>query len=134
MIYLSTIQPKEVYLTLREKAIITGTATPYYTWQIQNRDSLEWTIFSPENFSGSPYYDAFTISIGTPSSLTGSTVQLYIEQGQYDYVITQTDVEYNLSITGSVVETGILQITGTSTPISQFTQSDTNTNKIFNYI
>ena len=134
MIYLSTIQPKEVYLTLREKATITGTATPYYTWQIQNRDSLEWTIFSPENFSSSPYYDAFTISIGTPSSLTGSTVQLYIEQGQYDYVITQTGVEYNLSITGSVVETGILQITGTSTPISQFTQSDTNTNKIFNYI
>jgi hypothetical protein len=134
MIYLSTLQPKEVYLTLREKATITGTATPYYTWQIQNRDSLEWTIFSPDNFSTSPYYDAFTISVGTPSSLTGSSVQLYVEQGQYDYIITQTDIQYNLSITGSVVEVGILQIVGTSTPITQFTQSDTNTTKIFNYI
>jgi hypothetical protein len=134
MIYLSTTQSKEVYLTLREKATITGTATPYYTWQIQNRDSLEWSIFSPYNFSTSPYYDAFTISIGTPSSLTGSSVQLYIEQGQYDYKITQTGTEYDLSITGSVVEVGILQITGTSTTISQFTQSDTNTTKIFNYI
>jgi hypothetical protein len=134
MIYLSTLQPKEVFLTLREKATITGTATPYYTWQIQNRDSLEWTIFSPDNFSGSPYFDAFTISVGTPSSLTGSNVQLYVEQGQYDYIITQTLTEYSLSITGSVVETGILQIVGTSTTISQFTQSDTNTTKIFNYI
>lgn len=134
MIYLSTAQPKDVYLTLREKATITGTATPYYTWQIQSRDSLEFTTFAPENFSQSPYYDAFTISIGTPSSLTGSNVQLNIPQGQYDYTIRQTGTEYNLSLTGSIVETGILQIIGTSTTINQFTQSDTNTTKIFNYI
>lgn len=135
MIYLSTLTPKEVYLTLREKATLVGpTYTPFYTWQIQSRDSLEWTIFSPENFSTSVYYDAFTISIGTPSSLTGSSVVIDIEQGQYDYVITQTFDEYNLSITGSVVETGILQVIGTATTISQFTQSDTNTTKIFNYL
>jgi hypothetical protein len=131
MIWISTTQSKAVFVTLREKATLPN---PYYTWQITNRDSLVETIFAPENFSGSPYYDCFTISVGTPSFATGSNVVLDIVQGQYDYKVFETGTEYNLSMTGSVVEIGILQVTGTATSIQQFTQSDDDTIKIFNYI
>lgn len=131
MIWISTTQSSKVVVTLREKATLPN---PYYTWLITNRDSLEQTIFAPENFTPSPYYDAFTISVGTPSFATGSNVILDIVQGQYDYKVFETGTEYSLSMTGSVVEIGILQVTGTATSIQQFTQSDDDTIKIFNYI
>lgn len=131
MLYLSTTQSKSVVATLREKSTLLN---PYYTWRILNRDSQVETIFAPENYSYSPYYDAFTISVGTPSTSTGSNVYIDVVQGQYDYMVYQTPTEYSLSMTDSVVETGILQILGTGVSITQFTQSDDDQIKIFNYL
>lgn len=131
MLYLSTTQSKSIVATLKEKSTL---LTPFYTWRILNRDSQVETIFAPENFSMSPYYDAFTVSIGTPSQATGSNVYIDVVQGQYDYFVYQTPTEYSLSMTDSVVETGILQILGTGVNIAQFTQSDDDTIKIFNYL
>jgi hypothetical protein len=131
MIYLSTTQSSKVVLTLREKSTL---LIPYYTFNIENKDSLEQYIFAPENNSLSPYFDSFTISVGTPSVATGSNVVVYCEQGTYNYTVYQTGIEYNLSLTGSIVEVGILTILGTSSNILQFTQSDDDVVRVFNYL
>jgi len=122
MIYLSTTQSQSVVLTLSEK---TSNVNPYYTWVLSNRDSLVDTIISPDNFSTSPYYDSFTLSIGTAVSLTSSVV-MNVEAGEYHYSVYEMTTQYDLNISNSVglVETGLLIITGTSTPFVSFTASE----------
>jgi hypothetical protein len=111
-----------VVLTLSEK---TSNVNPYYTWVLSNRDSLNQTIISPDNFSASPYYDSFTLSIGTAVSLTASVV-MNIPAGEYHYSVYEMNTQYDLNINNSigVVETGLLMITGTSTPFVSFTASE----------
>ena len=109
-------------LTLSEKA---SNVIPYYTWVLSNRDSLVNTIISPDNFSTSPYYDSFTLSIGTAVSLTSSVV-MNIPAGEYHYSVYEMTTQYDLNINNSVglLETGLLMITGTSTPFVSFTASE----------
>lgn len=118
-------------LTLREKAL--NQLNSYYTWKISNRGSFEEYIFAPDNNSTSPYYDSFTLSIGTQTSLTSSVV-LNCEMGEYHYSIYEMDSQYNFDLNMSlgVVETGLLIIEGTSSNIISFTESDDDTIKIFN--
>lgn len=112
--------------------------TSYYTFVITNRDSFISYTFSAENWgaSYSNYYDAFTVSVGTPQSLTGSAVMINVPEGQYDYTAYQTSAQYDLGLTSSlgVVETGILQVLGTNSNYTQsvFTQSNTDTIVVFN--
>ena len=125
MIYLSTTKSTQVCLTLKEKS--PDLINKYYTWKLHNKDTNELYYFSADDFSTSPYYDAFTLSVGTPESLTQS-VTFDGVIGTYDYYIYQTLTEYNLDITGStLVENGILTIIGTvSTPITvTFSNYDT---------
>ena len=123
MIYLSTTQSQSVVLTLKEKA--NNLINPYYTFVFSNRDTLTQTIVSPDNFSLSPYYDAFTFSIGTAVSLT-SSVTMNLTAGEYHYSVYEMATAYDLNIQNSVglVETGLLMITGTSTPFISFTASE----------
>lgn len=109
-------------LTLSEKA---SNVNPYYTWLLSNRDSLVETIISPDNFSTSPYYDSFTISIGTAVSLT-SSVTINAVAGEYHYSVYEMNTQYDLNLNNSIglVETGLLMITGTSTPFVSFTASE----------
>lgn len=130
MLYLSTTQSHKVVLTLSEKAT---TTTPYYTWQLSNRDSLAITTISPDNFSNSPYYDSFTLSIGTAVSLTASVV-MNIPAGEYHYSVYEMANQYDLNINNALaqVETGLLMIVGTSTPFVSFTASEGFTFTTFN--
>jgi hypothetical protein len=113
--------------------------TNYYTFKIISCDSFDEYVFSPFNFSQSPYYDAFTVSIGTVSSPTGSVV-LNADTGQYNFYVYKMPNEYNLNIGSASYQTeaGILQIMdpntfnweGGNVGIS-FTQSDADTIKVF---
>lgn len=109
-------------LTLSEKTI---NINPHYTWKLSNRDSLIDYIISPDNFSMSPYYDSFTISIGTPVSLTSSVV-LNIPAGEYHYSVYEMPTQYDLDIDNAigVAEVGLMIISGTSTPFISFTASE----------
>jgi hypothetical protein len=116
---------------LREKAI--NQVNNYYTWKISNRNTYDEYIFSPDNNSLSPYYDSFTLSIGTQTSLTSSVI-LDCPIGEYHYSIYEMSSQYNLDINMSlgVIEVGLLIIEGTSSEIISFTESNDDTVKVFN--
>jgi hypothetical protein len=135
MIYLSTTQSLPVVATLKEKA--SNLLIDNYTWVIVNRDSFISYTFSAQNWgaSMSNYYDGFTVSVGTPQSLTGSNVRIDAPAGQYDYYAYQTTSQYDLGLTSSLglCESGILQIEGTFSEFTQsvFTASNTDTIIVF---
>lgn len=112
--------------------------TSNYTWVITNRDSFISYTFSALNWgaSYSNYYDAFTVSVGTPVATTGSNVRIMAPEGQYDYVVWQTTNQYDILLSSklAIVETGILQILGTYSNYTQsiFTASNTDTIVVFN--
>jgi hypothetical protein len=116
-------------------------STNYYTFQIVSCDTFDEYIFSPDNFSSGPYYDSFTVSVGTTVSMTGSAVMINADSGQYNFTVYKMPTEYNLNIASAsyVTERGILQITDVNgfnwfapnTPPIVFTQSDSDTIKAF---
>ena len=122
----------EVIATLKEKS--PNLVTTNYTWRLYNKDSHQEYIFSVEDHTTSPYYDAFTISVGTPSNATGSTVRIDAPAGTYNYFVYQMTNPYDLNINNALaqVENGILTINGTSSEIISFTQSDDDTIRVFN--
>lgn len=143
MIYLSTIAPTKVILQSNKDQTpgnsVQDLVTNYYTFKIVSCDSFKEYVFSPFNFSKSPYYDAFTVSVGTQSSPTGSVI-INADAGQYNFSVYKMPNEYNLNIGSAsyITEEGILQIMdpnnfnweGTNEPTA-FTQSDADTIKIF---
>ena len=139
MIYLSTTSPKKVILQNNTKQPdVLNSSVYYYTFKITSCDSFTEYVFSPDNFSQSPYYDAFTLSIGSVSSPTGSVV-INAEAGQYNFEVYRMPNAYNLNIASAsyITEQGILQIIGEGTVYNPttpvvFTQSDADTIKVFN--
>ena len=129
MIYISTTQSSKVVVTLDD--LVTLTQSAYFTWKILSKNSLEETIFEADDFSISPYYNSFTLSVGTSSSLTGSNVTLDIEQGEYEYTIYQTANQYSLSTDGLVLERGLMICLGTGSVDSTFTESNDDTVRVF---
>jgi len=128
MIYISTTQSSKVVVTLNDLVSLTQSA--YFTWKILSKNSLEETIFEADDFSISPYYNSFTLSVGTLSSLTGSNVTLDIEQGEYEYTIYQTSNQYSLSTDGLVLERGLMICLGTGSVDSTFTESNDDTVRV----
>ena len=129
MIYISTTQSSKVVVTLDD--LVTLTQSAYFTWKILSKNSLEETIFEADDFSISPYYNSFTLSVGTLSSLTGSNVTLDIEQGEYEYTIYQTANQYSLSTDGLVLERGLMICLGTGSVDSTFTESNDDAVRVF---
>jgi hypothetical protein len=131
MIHLSVTQSSEVIATLREKA--SNLVNPYYTWKIVNKNSFDEYIFSADNNTTSVYYDSFTLSVGTPSSLT-SSVTIDAVAGQYDYFVYEMNNNYDLDLNNSLglVEMGIMMINGTYSDIISFTESNYDTIRVFN--
>lgn len=99
---------KAFIVTLQEKAV---GLNPFYTWKLTDKQTLDEYYFCNENFSNSPYFDAFTVSIGQGSATAG-----YVDcgYGQFTYEIYQTS-QYALTVTTSdpLVETGILMVGAT---------------------
>jgi hypothetical protein len=140
MIYLSTTTPTKVTL-LSNKDRTAGSsavdlALNYYTFEIISCDTFDKYVFSPDNWSDSPYYDSFTVSVGTSSiSMTGS-VMINADAGQYNFTVYKMPTKYNLTIASAsyITENGILQITDVNgfnwfapSQPTAFTQSDSNT-------
>lgn len=131
MIYVSTTQSSTLITTTPQNRL--SLATNNFTWKITNRDSFVEYTFAPENYSNSLYYASFTLSVGTPTSSTGSNVVLNLDAGEYHYSIYQTTNPYDLTLTSSLglVEVGILIVDGTSSTPQQFTASNQDTVRVF---
>lgn len=132
MIVLSPTQSNKVVVTLKEKSTL---LSPFYTWEIENQNSFDKIYICPDNFTLSPYYDAFTISVGTPSTFT-SSVTIDLVPGEYHYKVYETTNQYDLGLTSSVkeVEVGLLFVSGTFSlnDIISFTESNDDVIRVFN--
>jgi len=124
MIYLNP-GTNSITLTLYEKSVQTQ---PYYTFQLIRKGSFDEVIFYQDDTSYAPWYwNEFSISLGTVSGLTQG--QIVASFGEYTYNVYEMTTPYNLSYTQSVglVETGILIITGTFTPDTEYNGNDDST-------
>ena len=131
MLYLSTTQSSQLIIT--PQTIITATNS-FYNFRIISADGFYVYIFAPDNWSQSPYYFGFTVSVGTPSVFTGSNVTLALEAGEYNYIVTASTQSYNLTLTDDVIDVGILIVDGTSSNPTSYTQSDNNTIRVYTNI
>lgn len=128
MLYLSTTQSSQLIIT--PQTIITATNS-FYSFRIISADGFNVYTFAPDNWSQSPYYFGFTVSVGTPSTFTGSNVVLPLDAGEYNYIVSASTQSYNLTITNNLVDVGILIVDGTSSLPTTYTQSDTNTIRVY---
>lgn len=114
MLYVDGSGTTTVTVTLYEKATI---PTPYFTWWVQRKGSLDTIIFYQDDISLSPYYfNQFNITIATSSvGLTSGVVPL--TSGEWNYVVYQQNAPYILATSSVILETGLLIVEGTySTP------------------
>jgi hypothetical protein len=116
MIYLSITQSNNVIVTLYDSC--NNKYNPYFAWKVINQDTLVETIFTADDNSYTPWnYNSFTIS---PAGLTAGILDL--KQGQYKYEVYEMSNPYILDLNLAVkqVETGILNIIGTSSTTSTY--------------
>jgi len=85
------------------------TASPYFTFKLQNQLTKDLTYFTATNSStATTRYDMFTIiETGSTSNWTAGTVNLAV--GSYNYTIYENDAQ-TLSVTGNPVEYGVLRV------------------------
>lgn len=109
-----------VYVTLQENVVNVATAS--FTWRLINKESLQNYVFWADDFSTSPYYDSFTISIGPGSATAGYVNCGY---GQFTYEVYEMPNPYDLNLNNAIgmVETGILIVNPTYSVNASFTQS-----------
>lgn len=122
MLYIDYGSTSSVTVTLYEKC--QNTTNPYFTWLVNGGDNKEQYVFCTDDFSSVPwYYNQFTFS----STLFAAPA------GQYVYTVYEMAVQNDLNLDNAIgeVETGILNIVGTVSTIVAFTQSNTNTVKVF---
>lgn len=129
MLYLNVGTESRVVVTLKDRQV---GLTPSYVWKIEDNTSSKQYFFQAEDWSQSPYYNGFTISVqpGATQGLTQGIVPA--ERGEWWYSIWEMSTPYDLDITNAVqkVEEGIMIIEGThSSRISSNLRRDVITYK-----
>lgn len=129
MIYLNNYESKNIVVTLAAKSIA---ATPSYIWTINDADTNIDYIFCADDTSPAPWnYNQFSFSVitGATQGLTAGIIPAPI--GQFGYKVYETNYPYELNIASAskIVETGIILIEGTASPISTYA----NINQIVTY-
>jgi hypothetical protein len=114
-----------VYFTLAEKATL---ASPYYLFKVESLDTNESILFTGTDLSdNTDRFNKFTITeTSGATNYTASTVSLNV--GEWNYYVYEMSASTNLAIsgtTGLIVESGIIYVSGTTTPSTYtFTSSD----------
>lgn len=121
MLYIDYGVTSSVTVTLYEKC--QNITNPFFTWVVDGGDNRERYIFTADDYSSVPwYYNQFTFSYAL----------LPAPAGQYVYTVYEmATASLNIDEAIREVETGILNIVGTSSATVAFTQSNTNTVVVF---
>ena len=106
---------------------IIAATNSFYNFRIISADGFYTYVFAPDNYSTSPYYFGFTVSVGSPQTLTGSNVTLNIAAGEYNYIVTSSNTPYSLTVSNNIIDVGIMIVEGTSSQPISYTQSDDDT-------
>jgi len=112
----------EIALTLTEK----GTAAYYlFKFQSDNTEAVEYCIATDSSLYPDRF-NKFTITeTSTPDNLNAE-VELPTE-GQWRYFVYANSSSSNLDPTGlTELETGIVKVTGTSTPVTTYSGGNSN--------
>lgn len=126
MFRLGQNQSNTVYPTVSDSVTLTGTPV-YFLFQFVSETTNDEVFFTCPNVSTNiARYDQFNITVtaGT-QNLTAGTINLN-PKGEYIYNIYEMYSQTNLDLsgtTGVILETGIVQLTGTS--LSYITQNYT---------
>ncbi len=119
-----------VVLTLTEKSTL---AAPVYLFEFINRQTAVKSYFIAEDISGfQQRFNKFIIvEKETPDPLEGE-IELILT-GQYSYNVYEQESETNLnpSLALGIVETGKVTVTGSITPVPEYTP-DNNTTTVYN--
>lgn len=128
MINLTKGSTSSVYLTLWEKSELTN---PYYLFEFTSNDTGNATYATTDDWSDfKPRMNVFTFSV-MPGSATAGYINL--EAGTYDYVVYETEYQYNLNVASAsnVVEIGLVTVNGT---VSTFDETYTDTDDDTEYV
>ena len=120
MLYISSTQSSVIVVTLSE--LTSNLVSPNWTWKLINSHTNKITYFCQDNSSTSCYYQSFTVSVSATTSGATQGV-LDVEPGQYVYEVYETTLPYQLILTGDepLIETGILNVSGTESNLTQYT-------------
>jgi hypothetical protein len=105
--------------------------TPYFTWLVKRKGSLDEIIFTQDDISFSPYYfNQFALTIATSSEgLTAGVIP--ITSGEWNYYIYEQSTPYVLATSSNMVETGILIVEGTYSEPTTYTGLTDNVIKVY---
>lgn len=110
MIHLLSNNQNTVNVTVSNESELTN---PTYLWVLTNLETKEKTYFIPYDISvpHSERFDTFTFNANNyiPEVYTGSTCNIHLAQGQYQYTIYDQVSQTNLNpiYSNSVVESGL---------------------------
>jgi hypothetical protein len=90
MLTIENNSSKALFVTLQENVVNVATAS--FTWRLINKESLQNYVFWADDFSTSPYYDCFTVSIGPGSPTAGYVNCGY---GQFTYEVFEMPNPYD---------------------------------------
>ena len=129
MIIINKNANNNLYVTLNENETI---VSPYYLWVLQSDVTREKVLFLAENISThTDRYDEFLITErSTNLDFTSGIIECN-PSGQWTYKVYEQASSSNLdeTLTGSILETGILKVVGTS-PETYHKHNTPNTYKV----
>lgn len=116
-----------LYLTVGERQTLVN---PYYLFSFYSHSSKETTNCILPLLSSTTRYDLFQLNESANENLTGGTVSL--EKGWYSYFVYEqaSSTNLNLSSTGSLLEKGVVQVSGSTNEII-YSSSTTSLNYTF---
>lgn len=117
MILLQQNQANNVYLTLSEKVTLTGSPV-YFLFRFKNLTTKDVVLFTaPDSSTAITNFNQFTITLtGSSLNYTAGTISLHPD-GKWQYDCYEMTGQTNLFVsgtTGTILETGIVKVSGTN--------------------
>lgn len=128
MLILNSEGTTRVTVTLYENCNL---STPYFTWLVKRKGSLDEIVFTQNDVSLAPYYfNQFDLTIATTSNgLTAGLIPL--TSGEWNYYIYEQSTPYVLATSSNMVETGILIVGSTFSEPTTYNGLTDNVIKVY---
>lgn len=114
-------------------------ANPYYLWVLTHLETRDKVYFIPYNISvpHAERFDTFTFNADETQAivLTGSSVNIHLQQGQYAYSIYDqvSSVNTNPQYSNSIVETGLAWVEQTEVCFETYVSDNDDAEAVIYY-
>ena len=105
--------------------------TPYFTWLVKRKGSLDEIIFTQNDVSLAPYYfNQFDLTIATTSNgLTAGLIPL--TSGEWNYYIYEQSSPYILATSSNQVTNGIMIVGATFSEVTTYNGLTDNVIRVY---